>query len=126
MSAAAMRSLSGMEFAAMGRELRDAVRQVWDLADAGVLRAMILYAASNIGGNPQLAMAGARDAASVRLREVAVYLAHTKLGLPQERAGRAVGLTRSGATRAIQRVEELRDDPGFNWQLHQIEQGLED
>lgn len=126
MSAAAMRAPMGDEFAAMGRDLRDAVRRVCELADAGILQAMILYAAANLGGNPKLAMAGARDAASVRLREVAVYLAHTKLGLPQERAGRAVGLTRSGATRAIQRVEELRDEPGFNWQLHQIEQALEE
>jgi len=41
--------------------------------------------------------------------------------LSHEAAGRPFNLSRPAATRAVQRIEDARDDAAFNWKLEQLE-----
>lgn len=88
-------------------------------------RALMTYlaavAATHFGGDATLALSGARDQASTHLRDLMVYLGNTKFSLTHKEAGAAMGQSRAAATRAIQRIEERREDGVFNWNLEQLE-----
>ena len=56
-----------------------------------------------------------------RARQVAMYLAHTVCAWPLARVGSAFGRDRSTAAHACQRVEDLREDKGFDTLVGQCE-----
>ncbi len=58
-------------------------------------------------------------------RQVAMYLAHTRLGLPLSRVGAAFGRDRTTAAHACQTVEERRDDPTVDALLERLELALD-
>ena len=61
------------------------------------------------------------SAAAARARHVAMYLAHIGLAWPLSRVGAAFGRDRTTASHAVQRVEDLRDRPGFDAALEVLE-----
>ena len=61
------------------------------------------------------------SASAARARHVAMYLAHIGLAWPLTRVGAAFGRDRTTASHAVQRVEDLRDQPGFDAALEALE-----
>ncbi len=61
------------------------------------------------------------SATAARARHVAMYLAHIGLAWPLSRVGAAFGRDRTTASHAVQRVEDLRDRPGFDAALDTLE-----
>jgi chromosomal replication initiation ATPase DnaA len=55
-------------------------------------------------------------------RQVAIYLARTRLGLSYTEAGRLFRRDRTTAAHACQRVEELRDDAAIDALVERLEQ----
>jgi len=96
-----------------------------DVVERASNRSLVTYlaasAATQFGGDATLALAGAGDRASTQVRDIAIYLAHTKFSLTQKAAAEVFDQARQTATRAIQRVEAARDDGIFNWKLDQLE-----
>ena len=88
---------------------------------AALFTSLVVLAATRFGGQPPLALSGAGDRASQQLRDVAMYLMHTQFKFTQAQVAAVAGLVRYSAGRAIQRIEDARDDGVFNWKL----QGLE-
>lgn len=67
-----------------------------------------------------------REAASIAFaRQVAMYLAHTALGMTMLAVGRAFGRERQTVRHACHLVEDRRDDPNFDRRLAEIERALE-
>ena len=58
-------------------------------------------------------------------RQVAMYLAHTRLGLPFVRVGACFGRDRTTAAHACRTVEERREDPEIDAILHSIERAVD-
>ncbi len=57
-------------------------------------------------------------------RHLAMYLAHTGLGWPLARVGAAFGRDRTTVGHACRRVEDRRDDPGFDRSVEALEDCL--
>ena len=57
-------------------------------------------------------------------RQIAMYLTHVALGVSLTKTADAFGRDRTTASYACKVVEELRDDPHFDFQLSQLEEGL--
>ena len=90
---------------------------------AGVLRAIV---AAAFGIRVETLQNGRRGRASVAFaRQVAIYLAHTRLGLPYGRAGAVFGRDRTTAAHACRRVEERRDDPRFDTMIDYLEHAVD-
>ncbi|OCC01818.1 hypothetical protein BA190_26770 [Labrys sp. WJW] len=53
------------------------------------------------------------------VRQAAIYLAHTMVGIPQRAIARTVGLTEAAVCLACRSVEQRRDDPNFDRLLDQ-------
>ena len=67
-----------------------------------------------------------RGAAEVAFaRQVAMYLAHTHLGLPLTAAGGLFRRDRTTARHACRQVEERRDDPRVDSLLEHLERGID-
>lgn len=60
--------------------------------------------------------------AASHVRQAAIYLTNTALGVPQFRLARALDLTAAAVCLAIRAVEDRRDDPGFDAILNTTEQ----
>ena len=58
-------------------------------------------------------------------RQVAMYLAHTRLGLTLARTGRVFGRDRTTARHACRRVEDRREDPRLDAMLECLERALD-
>ena len=58
-------------------------------------------------------------------RQVAMYLAHTRLGLTQARTAGIFGRDRTTARHACRRVEERREDPRVDALLECLERALD-
>ena len=58
-------------------------------------------------------------------RQVAMYLAHTRLGLTLARTGRVFGRDRTTARHACRRVEDRREDPRLDAMLDCLERALD-
>lgn len=58
-------------------------------------------------------------------RQVAMYLAHTRLGLPYTSAGRLFGRDRTTARHACRKVEDRREDPRVDSLLDCLERALD-
>ncbi|MDI4657592.1 helix-turn-helix domain-containing protein [Xanthobacter autotrophicus] len=54
-------------------------------------------------------------------RQIAMYLAHVGLGLPQAGVAQAFRRDRSTVAYACRRIEDLRDDPAFDRRVAQME-----
>ena len=57
-------------------------------------------------------------------RQIAMYLTHVALGVSLTKTAAAFGRDRTTASHACKVVEEMRDDPRFDFQLSQLEEGL--
>lgn len=67
-----------------------------------------------------------RGAAEVSFaRQVAMYLAHTRLGLPLAATGRLFGRDRTTARHACRRVEDRREDPRVDGLIDCLERALD-
>jgi chromosomal replication initiation ATPase DnaA len=67
-----------------------------------------------------------RGAAEISFaRQVAMYLAHTRLGLPFAATGRLFGRDRTTARHACQQVEDRREDPRVDSLIDCLERALD-
>lgn len=67
-----------------------------------------------------------RGAAPVAFaRQVAMYLAYTRLGFPYAQAGAIFGRDRTTAAHACRLVEEMRDDPRIDSTLDYLERAID-
>lgn len=57
-------------------------------------------------------------------RQVAMYLAHTAFGMSLARVALAFGRDRSTAAHACHKIEDMRDEPGFDARLDELEASL--
>jgi hypothetical protein len=73
----------------------------------------------------ELAAPTRRSPATVRARQVAMYLAHVALGVPLASVGAGFGRDRTTASYACRRVEDKRDDPAFDSALAGLETAAE-
>ena len=64
-----------------------------------------------------------RGPAEVALaRQLAVYLCYVTLSMPMETIGRALGRDRSTVSHACGKIEDLRDDDGFDQMVTRLEE----
>lgn len=95
-----------------------------ELERAASLLKGLVASAFGIGG--AALVAPRRGAAKIAVaRQVAMYLAHTKLHLSLTLAGAFFGRDRTTAAHACRRVEERRDDPGFDAILGCLERAVD-
>jgi hypothetical protein len=66
--------------------------------------------------------AGQRNAAVTLARQVAMYLSHVGLGMSLGRAALAMGCDRSTISTACQKVEDRREEHGFDAWLGALEE----
>lgn len=57
-------------------------------------------------------------------RQLAMYIAHVGLGLPQAGVAQAFRRDRSTVAHACRRIEDLRDDPAFDHRVARLEASL--
>lgn len=57
-------------------------------------------------------------------RQIAMYLTHVALGVSLTQTGAGFGRDRTTASHACKVIEELRENPRFDFQLSQLEEGL--
>ncbi len=62
-----------------------------------------------------------RNHAATRARQVAIYLAHVALSWSLGRAALAFGRDRTTASTAVRTVEDMRDDPGMDARIAELE-----
>jgi chromosomal replication initiation ATPase DnaA len=60
----------------------------------------------------------------VRARQIAMYLAHVAMSMSLSRVAFAFERDRSTVAHACHRIEEMRDDAGFDSWLETLEQGI--
>ena len=89
-------------------------------------RALGAMVAAAFGLRPDELASEGRGAAEVAFaRQVAMYLAHTHLGLPLTEAGGLFRRDRTTARHACRQVEERRDDPRVDTLLEHLERGID-
>lgn len=89
--------------------------------DAGIDVATAL-AAWVSGVDPAALFCGTRGEAHVAAaRHLAIYLAHVALGHDLSRLSSAFGRDRATVRHALRRIEDWRDDPGFDRSLSELE-----
>jgi len=89
--------------------------------DAGIDVAAAL-AAWVSGVEPSALFCGTRGEAEVSAaRQLAIYLAHVALGHDLSRLSSVFGRDRATLRHALRRIEDWRDDPGFDRRLSQLE-----
>ena len=93
--------------------------------ESGACRLATAIAAAGAGLGVERIVGRQRSTARVALaRQLAMYLAHVGLGLPQSGVAGAFGRDRSTVAHACRRIEDLRDDPAFDRQVAQMEASL--
>ena len=81
-----------------------------------------LIAARFCGVTPGELSRGDRDDAQAMLaRQLAMYLASRVYRLSHARTAAMFGREREAASYACRRIESLREDPKFDWQLFEVE-----
>lgn len=95
-------------------------------SQSAIFTCLVVLAATLWGGNPQLALSGALDRSSQRLRDVALYIMNTRLSLSQGQLGQLTGAARNSVGRSIGRIETAREDGVFNWKLELMERLAEE
>jgi hypothetical protein len=68
-----------------------------------------------------LADAGLRDARARLARQLTMYLANRVYRFSHARSAAIFGRERQAAFQACRRIQALRDDPKFDWQLFEVE-----
>lgn len=82
----------------------------------------VAVAAADAGMSVEALLAHSRSTAPVALaRQLAMYLAHVGLGLPQATVATAFGRDRSTVAHACRRIEELRDTAAFDQKVGRLE-----
>ncbi len=85
----------------------------------------VAMAAADAGMTVEALLAHKRSTAPVALaRQLAMYLAHVGLGLPQAAVAAAFGRDRSTVAHACRRIEELRDAVAFDQKVGRLESCL--
>ncbi len=70
--------------------------------------------------NPRAATTADKTwSAIAHARQTAVYLTHAVGGIPQRTIARAIGLTEAAVCKAIQSIEDRRDDPALDRMIDQ-------
>ena len=112
--------MTGLDQAYDWRELRN---ESGDRLKAALVAHLVAVAT----GVPAQAVLGTngKAVAVVRARQIAIYLAHTGLGWPQERVGAAFRRDRSTVSHSCARVEDWRGDEAFDRQLSELEACLQ-
>lgn len=90
-----------------------------DRARAGFLTYLVSLATGIEA--PSIASRKRSSARAARARQVAMYLAHIGFAWPMRRVGAAFGRDRTTASHAVHRIEDLRDQPGFDVLLEGLE-----
>lgn len=62
---------------------------------------------------------------AARLRRIALYIANQYLHVPQADLGRAAGMGRAAVCRAVQELEDLREQPDISAILSALEEGFQ-
>jgi len=90
------------------------------------LRRMLTEAIGEaLGIRPDRILSPARGTARVALaRQVAIYLARTRLGLSFTEAGRLFRRDRTTAAHACRRIEETRDDAVFDAMIDRLDAAI--
>ena len=97
-----------------------------DETDADVAALIAHLAAFAVGVRPhELGRTTRSHASAARARQVAMYLAHTALSWQLGRVAAAFGRDRSTVSHACARVEDWRDDAGFDARLAELEACLQ-
>lgn len=82
----------------------------------------VAVAAADAGVSVEALLSHSRSTAPVALaRQLAMYLAHVGLGLPQAMVAMAFGRDRSTVAHACRRIEELRDAAPFDQKVSRLE-----
>lgn len=82
----------------------------------------VAVAAADAGVGVEALLSHSRSTAPVALaRQLAMYLAHVGLGLPQAAVAAAFGRDRSTVAHACRRIEELRDAAPFDHKVGRLE-----
>ena len=68
----------------------------------------------------EIAASGRRAQSACEARALAMYLCHTELSWPLSRVGAAFGRDRTTVGHACRRVEDRRDDPGFDARVSEL------
>ena len=90
-----------------------------DRARAGFLTYLVSVATGIEA--PRIASRTRSSSRAARARQVAMYLAHIGFAWSMKRVGDAFGRDRTTASHAVKRVEDLRDQPGFDRLLEGLE-----
>lgn len=94
-------------------------------AAAGCLscRAAVSVVAAECGLTIEILLAHHRSTAPVaQARQLAMYLAHVAMGLPQTEVARAFRRDRTTVAHACRRIEDLRDRSAFDADVSRLEQ----
>ncbi len=95
-----------------------------NLAPVGLFLRAIVSAA--FGLRPEALAADSRGRAEVAFaRQAAMYLAHTRFGLPYVDVGRLFDRDRTTARHACQQVEDRREDPRIDSILDYLERAID-
>ncbi len=93
--------------------------------DAALRRMLVNAVAGALAVRPDRIDAPARGTARIAFaRQLAIYLARTRLGLSFTEAGRLFHRDRTTAAHACDRVEELRDDVAIDALVERLEQTI--
>lgn len=90
--------------------------------DAKLCRVAIAVAAVLLDVDPSEIEKPNRSLAPVcEARHVAMYLAHVVFQVPLVRASKSFGRDRTSIAHAVRRIEDRRDDPGFDAKIEHLE-----
>jgi chromosomal replication initiation ATPase DnaA len=110
-------AIEGMRRAS-GPLRRDGPDQRWTPSQMRLFLAV--ETASGVGREELRAATRGRHNVAVA-RQTGMYLARVALGMTLSSAGRLFGRDRTTASYACRVIEDLRDDPGFDALLHEME-----
>jgi chromosomal replication initiation ATPase DnaA len=98
----------------------------WPAESEIVVRCLEAVVAPAFGIRPEAMQGAPRGRATEAFaRQVAMYLAHTRLGLPFARVGASFGRDRTTAAHACRMVEERREDPQIDAILDHMERAVD-
>lgn len=89
------------------------------------IRRLVRLVAADFDVEPDDLLSTTREAAPIAFaRQVAMYLAHTALGMTMHAVGRAFGRERQTVRHACHLVENCRDERAFDERLADLEHDL--
>lgn len=91
---------------------------------AGVFPVLSVVSSARRVSVDQLLLPNRASASVARARQIAMYLTHVALGRNFTQIARLFGRDRTTAAHACQIIEDLRDEPSFDLQMHCLEVAL--